>query len=317
MRILLVTKKLHFTKRCIILSIILLQLGMLGLCVADSEQFKPARFILGFYAHSVTEMASRSDIEVSMNFWAKELIYQSAQEIGFNITNGGAILFDTIADMRNAVDRGEIDMVIAPSILLARYFKKDELLNGFIGVLANKRSESVLVIARRDKNIKSIDDFKGKHLLLPANDEFVEMYVDGLFLEHFHKPMRKVAGNIETQNKTNRIVLDVYFNKVDVGVVFLNAFEVMSELNPDIAEKLTIIEQYPIKSRNFGFFVHDYPLAKEITSLTISKFKSNERAKQVLEVFKMQELDTCTVSDLEEFERFDQRYQALKKKYQH
>ncbi len=310
-----VIKNLRFTKRCILLSIILLSLGILRQGLADPEPLKPARFILGFYGNSVTEMASRSDIEVSMNFWAKELINQSAREIGFNITNAGAILFNTIADMRQAVDRGEIDMVVAPPILLVRYFKRDELLDGFTGVLAAKRSDSILVITQRDKNIKRIDDLKGKRLLLPTNDEFAEMYLDSLFLEHFHKPMQKVAGSINQQNKMNRIVLDIYFNQADVGMVLLSTFEVMSELNPDIAEKLTIIEQYPIKSRNFGLFVRSYPLAKEISALTTAKFKNNERAKQILEAFKMQDLDVCKVSELEEYEKFYQRYQALKKKY--
>ncbi len=297
-------------------SIILLQLVTSGFSLADPEPLKPARLKLGFYAHSATEVASLSDIEVSMNFWAKEFMTQGAREIGFEITDGGAVLFDTMVDMRNAVERGEIDMVIAPPILLVRYFKRHELQDGFAGVLAGKRSDSILVVTRRDKNIKNIGDLKGKHVLLPANDDFAEMYLDSLFLEHFHKPIQKVAGSIDKQNKSSRIVLDIYFNKADVGVVYLNAFEVTSELNPDIAQKLTILEQYSIKSRSFSFFVRGYPFAKEMSSLADYKFKNSERSKQILEVFKTSEIDTCKISELEAFEKFYQRYQSLKKQYQ-
>ena len=312
-----VIKNLRFTKRCILLSIILLLLGILRQGLADPESPKPARFMLGYYSPSITEIASRSDIEVSMNFWAKELISQSGQEIGINITEGGAILFDTMDQLSNAVDRGDIDMVVAPPIQLVRYFKRDDLQDGFIGVLSNKRPENILVISRRDKNITSINDLKGKQFLLPVNDEFAEIYLDSLFLENFHKPVREIARSIENENKANRIVLDIYFNKGDVGVVYLSTFEVMSELNPDIAQKLSIVAQYPIKSRNFGFFLRNYPLAKKIMDLAISTVnRKNQRAKQILEVFKTEELDICKVQYLDAYDKFYQRYQALKKKYQ-
>ena len=300
--------------------ICLIALTLLGAwsssALADSEPKKliEARLIMGFYVHSITEMASLSDIEISMNFWAKEFMTEEARKLGIDITESRAVLFDTISDMHDAMLRGELDMVIAPPLLLALNFKREELADGFAGILSDNRPDTLLFVGRADQKLRSFKDLKGKRLALPESDEFAEMYLDSLFLKEFHRPVRQLAGSIEKQTKASRIVLDIYFNQVDAGIVYLNAYEVMAELNPDIARQVRIIEQYPIKSRNFSFFVNGYPFAKQLSSLATGVFKTNPRAKQILEVFKTPELADIPVSELDAYEKFYRHYQSLRTK---
>ena len=267
---------------------------------------------MGFYAHSITEMASLSDIEVSLNFWAKELMTEEARKIGIDVTESRAILFDTISDMHDAVLRGELDMVIAPPLLLALNFKRDELEDGFTGMLEGSRPDILLFVGRADQNLQNLQYLKGKRLALPENDAFAEMYLDNLFLKQFHRPVNQLAGSIEKQSKASRIILDIYFKQADAGIVYLNAYEVMAELNPDIAKQIVIIERHPIKNRNFAFFVNGYPFAKQMSSMATAIFKKSVRAKQILEVFKTPELANCAVSELDAYEKFYQHYQNLK-----
>lgn len=305
-------RPLHNALLCTGLMILFCGWPPLGRAETQVKSMSEARLVMGFYAHSITEMASLKDIEVSLNFWAKEFMTEEARKFGINITESRAVLFDSISDMHDAMQRGEVDMVIAPPILLALNFKKDELAQGFAGMLSGSRPDTLLFVGRADKHLLRLQDLKGKRLALPETDEFAAMYLDSLFLEEFRRPVNQLAQSIETQSKASRIVLDIYFNQVDAGIVYLNAYEVMAELNPDIGKQLTVIEQYPIKSRNFAFFVSGYPYAKQLSGLATGVFRTNARAKQILEVFKTPELAEVAVSDLDAYVEFYQHYQSLK-----
>lgn len=286
-----------------------------SLCWADPEppMWAKTRLKMGFYSPSITEIASLSDIEVSMNFWVKDFMAVEARKRGIEVFESQALLFDNITDMHEALTRGQLDIVIAPPLMLAKYFKPSELQDGFTGILQGRRTDNLLFIARGDKHVQGVQDLKGKRVTLHENDEFAAMYLDSLFLQQFHQPVDKVVSQILKQTKGSRIVLDVYFGNVDAALVYRNAFEVMAELNPDIAKKLVIIDQYPIKSRNFGYFASSYPYAKQLTELASEAFLGSARAKQILEVFKTPEIDYCTVGELDAYRQFYERYQDLKK----
>lgn len=285
---------------------------IIGLCMAD-EVIRESRLIIGYYAHSITENASLSDIEVSLNFWAKDLIAEEAQKLRLNFTNSGAILFDTVPEMREALVRGELDMIVAPPLAIVREFKRDELEDGFTGMLAGGQPDNLYLLVRADKQINSVKDLAGKRLLLPANDELAEVFIDTLFLRQFKVSYTRKAASVQQQNKGSRIILDIYFNKADAGVVYRNAWDVMAELNPDIARSVVVLEKLPIKNKNFSYFVKGYPFAEEMSDMAIEAFKKNLRAKQILEIFRTPELAKCPISELDFYEQYYADYLRLKK----
>lgn len=285
-----------------------------NLVFADEPYKNEGRFHLGFYGHSISEMASRSDIEVSMNFWTKDLLAEESRKININLTEIKAILYDSMQEMREAMLRGELDMIVGPPLLISQYFKREELADGFTGMLEGKREDNILLIARNTQNITNIKDLKGKRLLVLEDDEFSEIFIDTLFLKQFNSSYKKIASSVEQQIKASRVVLDIYFNKADAGVVYRNSYEVMIELNPDIANATKIIAEYPMKSKNFGYFIKGYPYAETMSKMAVNLFSKNSRSKQILEVFKTSELGYCSVQDLDSFDNYYNEYKKLKKR---
>lgn len=285
-----------------------------NLVFADETYKNEGRFHLGFYGHSISEVASRSDIEVSMNFWTKDLLAEESRKININLTEIKAILYDSMQEMREAMLRGELDMIVGPPLLISKYFKREELADGFTGMLEGKREDNILLIARNTHNITDIKDLKGKRLLVLEDDEFSEIFIDTLFLKQFNTSYKKIASSVEQQIKASRVVLDIYFNKADAGVVYRNSYEVMIELNPDIANATKIIAEYPMKSKNFGYFVKGYPYAETMSKMAVNLFSKNSRSKQILEVFKTSELGYCSVQDLDNFDNYYNEYKKLKKR---
>jgi phosphonate transport system substrate-binding protein len=249
-----------------------------------------------------------------MNFWTKDLLAEESRKININLTEIKAILYDSMQEMREAMLRGELDMIVGPPLLISQYFKREELADGFTGMLEGKREDNILLIARNTQNINNIKDLKGKRLLVLEDDEFSEIFIDTLFLKQFNSSYKKIASSVEQQIKASRVVLDIYFNKADAGVVYRNSYEVMIELNPDIANATKIIAEYPMKSKNFGYFIKGYPYAETMSKMAVNLFSKNSRSKQILEVFKTSELGYCSVQDLDSFDNYYNEYKKLKKR---
>lgn len=287
-------------------------LGFQYAALADSNPPKEARINTGYYYNSISENANRTDIEISLNFWSKDLFGLQAAKHNFNISSSNAFLFDRIEDMRKAFDRGELDMIIAPPLLISRYFNRQDLADGFVGVLAEKKQEAVLLIARADNNIGQIKDLRGKRLEMDENDPMTEVFLDMLVLKAMQKSYKNINLSVQHQKKSDRIVLDVFFNKTDSGIVYSSSYWIMVELNPDIINKVKILSEYPIKARNFSYFRRDYPLVKELTDAAMT-FPQLPRGKQLLEIFKTPNIDYCKVEELEHFDRLYKEYLQLKK----
>jgi phosphonate transport system substrate-binding protein len=287
-------------------------IGSLSCCQADATP-REARMVMGVYSKNITEMASRSDLEVALNFWVKDLLAEEAERIKIHFTESRAISFDNINEMRNAMLRGELDLVVAPPLLLSKYFKRSELADGFTAMLEDNKPDSLLLIARNDKNIHGVKDLQAKKLLMPSDDEMADVFLDSLFLKQFSTSYKNIVASAEQQNKASRIVLDVFFKKVDAGIVYRDAYDVMVELNPEISKNIIILEQYPIKSKNFSFFTAGYPYSQDLSDMIVAAVSNgNSRVKQLLDVFKMPVLVSCSVTELDEFARFYADYLTSK-----
>lgn len=274
------------------------------LCLLSFPLFaqKDARLIMGFYYPSISDTVDRTDIEVSLTFWTQELTEET------EINESKAILFDSIETMRLAFENREIDMIIAPPLLIAKHFKRSDLADGFVGVRKKGSPNSLLLLV--NQKIKKLSDLRGKRLIIPENDELAEVFLQTFILKTFKQGYKQVFSEVFTNHKNNRVVLDLFFNKADAALVYESAFEVMSELNPQIKAKIQIMESYPVKSKNFSFFHKDYPLKNILTEKALN-YGEFPRARQILAVYKTPELDYCRVDDLKPFDNLYREFNKL------
>jgi phosphonate transport system substrate-binding protein len=169
----------------------------------------------------------------------------------------------------------------------------------------------LLLVVRTDKHINSAKDLRGKRLVMQDNDDLAEMFLDTEVLKETKKSYKNIGLTTYYQKKSNRILLDVFFDKADSAVIYKSSYDIASELNPDIRNKMKILAEYPVRSKNFSYFRFNYPFKKELTAVSIN-FNQDARAKQILEVFKTPETDYCKVVELDEYDKFYKDYLALK-----
>ncbi|BCG65948.1 MAG: hypothetical protein methR_P3820 [Methyloprofundus sp.] len=273
----------------------------------QAEQTKEVapRLAMGFYYPSLSNVSSRTDIELSLSYWVKELTHKIGLE------NAYSVLFDDIHAMNSAFEKGQLDMVIAPPLLIANYFKRPLLSDGFMAVKQLHKMDQLVIIARHGQ-LQATENYVGKRLLLPKNNFLAQIFLESEVLKQSQQPLQQVFSQIDYVNKNQSIILNLFFDKADVAVTYASTLELMVEMNPQVAKKITVLAQLPVKGGNYGYFHHEYAL-QETLKKEASRFTSEPRGKQILEVFQTSEIAMSYVEDLDSFDRFYQSYLMLKK----
>jgi len=186
---------------------------------------------------------------------------------------------------------------IATPLGVVQTFKRDELPGGFKGMLTDNQADNLLLVVRDDKNVNSVKYLVGKCLLSLENYELAEVFIDSLFLKQFKSSYIKKFATVQNKTQGSRILLDIYFNKADDGMVYRNAYNVMVEINPEIGRTVLVLEKLPTNNKNFSYFVKGYPFAKELSKMAVIAFKHSARAKQILDVFRKPEPKHCSISN--------------------
>ncbi len=261
---------------------------------------------IGWYFPSINNRVSRTDFQVALEFWFAEF------NKSISIQHTETRLFEQIDEMRTAFDNGELNLIIAPPLLLVQHFDPKMLVDGFIGVNKTGKPYGVVILARKDKNIKAITDFKNKRLVMPENDELAKVFLDSLIISQFHQNYQQIFGSIQLHNKQNSIVHSLFFDQADVGVVYLETFHLMGELNPQINETIKIIKTFSTDSPNYSFFHYQYPndYRKKIIA-EILKLNHSVRAQAIFDLFRMASIAECPVQSLEPIIRLNTQYNFL------
>jgi len=286
-----------------------LKLLLLALCLfvtpTQAEQIIPvgARLAMGYYYPSLSIITNPTDIQVSLNYWIRELTSS------YGMDNVYSVLYKDIDQMHQDFVDKKIDLIIAPPLLIATKFDRKILSDGFLGMQSADYLDHLSIIVRQENNIP-FDGFLGKRLLLPSNDLLAKMFIETEILKQYHRPIKQVFSQVKNSNKSQRMVLDLFFDKADVAIVYKNALDVILELNPQLSEKIKVIQGFPIRGRSFGYFHTDYPYQEKLR-IKVSLFNKQPKAKLILQLFHTSIVEICYVHYLEPFDIFYNKYQAL------
>jgi len=263
---------------------------------------------LGIFYPPISDTASRADVVVAFSLWVQE------QAASLGVRAADVRLFDSIDDMSDAFDTGAINVISAPPLTIALHFKRENLTDGYIGLRAPGKLNSVLLLARTDKNINTIKDMRGKRLIMPEYHELADIFLDTLVLKEQHIPYKNFFSSTAIEKKDKRILLDLFFDKADVAMVNESAYELMKELNPQFDKKIKVIASYPTKSKSYLFVNKNYLFRQKLID-NYARISSSVRGKQFLNLFQQELLEICSVSDLEAYDQLYREYSDLLKKY--
>ena len=259
---------------------------------------------LGFYLPTIRE-ANMADIKVSLQVWADEM----ATGLGYRVKTS---TYQNMAEVRAAVDRGELHFVNAGGMELAETFAPGELQSGYARHQQGADDGLVLVV-RSDSGLTSFADLRDKRVSRLSNDRLAEIFLETQCLR-VSKQLCSQFLTLTEEKRDIQSVYSVFFGKADGALVARATFRTASELNPQVAARLKVIQDWKALSLVFGMMTK-HAASADLNALMGSAREAlkSARGRQMMELFKADRVEPVDASALNPYWALLQEYRALKK----
>lgn len=284
-------------------------IGLSWLCLSANtpanESLSIPRLVMGVYVPGMNSDFNESDIRVSMDYWMQQLSHE------LNIIDEHTVFFSDMREMAESFKDNRLDMVVAPPLSIVKHLNLAELIDGYVGVRPNGKQNSLILLVKNDESIAGMADLRGKRLVMPENDELCEVYMDTQVRKIFSGGYDKFFGAITYHKKNSRLILDLFFGRADAALLYLPAYEVMTELNPQVKTGTKFLMVYPLRARIYSFFSKKFQYKTAVLN-AVSKFRGNPRGQQILDLFKTEEVAEAKVMELLPIKTLYDEYLQLK-----
>jgi len=251
---------------------------------------------------------SQPDLNIAMKFWANEL----SKQVDFS---SHTTIYTNIKTMQDDFDKGIINFIVAKPLTILQEFDISKLTQGYKAKWSGLTADNLLVITHKESGITNFSLVKNKHLSLLINDPISEIFVDTLALESFSAISKQVFNQVEFLSKSNQLILNLFFKKTDVILVYEGVYNLAVELNPQIKVNTQVIARHPNIPRSLSFFHPSIdPIFREHVLTEIENLKTVPEGQQLLELFRADSLVRSEIKDLDSVRELLKRYQSLSNK---
>lgn len=266
----------------------------LSAVAARAEPLPPVS--IGFYAPVVRDVP-RKDVEVSLRFWIEEL----ARSLG--LTYKPVQFYDDLAVLHRDMAGGKINFLVANAMGVVQHFAPGELGGGFSGY--KNIPDHLLLVVRRDAGIRGPGDLAGKRIGLLEGDELSDLYLETLLMKAWGgKPDWHRLGPVSHERRSGKLTHRLFFNQIDAALMFRSGFDAALALNPQVGQRLQVLEAYTFKIRSphIGLFTSQVrPEQREQITQAAMKLNDTARGRQVLQIYQADSMVRTQVSDLDPY----------------
>ncbi|AWI78490.1 MAG: hypothetical protein CVU19_04855 [Betaproteobacteria bacterium HGW-Betaproteobacteria-13] len=276
---------------------------LFALATSAAHADEPPPIAIGFYMPLIRDVP-RKDVEVTLRYWVEELTKP------FNLTYRPVRLYDSMDELKRDMQADKINFMVASAMAVAQHFSNEELAGGFSGVKSTP--ENLLLVVRRAAGIRTLPDLTGKRVLVLDQDELSEVYLKTLLMKASLSPNRLAA--IKKEKRSNSLVLQLFFNQGDAALINRNAFEIARTMNPQIGERLEVLEAYTFEARASGtglFSARISPEHRDFITQAALKIGTTARGRQLLDIYQADAMVKTDVSDLNPYRELLDAYAKL------
>ncbi|MBK8944553.1 MAG: PhnD/SsuA/transferrin family substrate-binding protein [Ignavibacteriae bacterium] len=251
------------------------------------------------------------DATAAIKMWGDELL--KGMDAKFTPETN---IYETNAEIVEALNSKKIDLIALPVTDYLEIRNKTEIEPNLTTLVNGKPGYEFIVVVRKDKNYKKIEDLKNKIINIPSKTGggLIKIWLTVLLNEK-GKNFDKFFAEVRETEKPSKSLLPVFFNQIDASIVPAESFYTILELNPQLKNELTIIEKSPILlngimcvSKNI-----DSPVKKALLDVCV-KLEKTVSGKQILNLFKSENLILFEDSHLKNILELTEKYAKIKKK---
>jgi hypothetical protein len=223
-------------------------------------------------------------------------------------------IYDSLEEMVRASRDKPVDGFNVTTEECWRLSKEIKLDRLAVAVHNGQVTETYVLLARRDRGIKSLDDLQGRRLKVLENPRMslAMIWLDSLLLRKGLKSAASFCGKVMPTRKLTQAVLPVFFDQSDACLVTQRGFETMGELNPQVEKQLQVIAASPEVVPNVFAFRSDYisPLREQILA-EMGRLSETPAGQQILTLVQADRVEERPMACLSSAFELLSTYQSL------
>lgn len=252
---------------------------------------------------------SRSDLEISLRFWVEEV----SRDYGVPSNSH----FYTDADlMQRDFAAGRIDMITLSAVAAVRHFPIEELSAGITATA--EQPDHLLLVVRKGTGIAKLGDLAGKRMVVIRNDPTSLLYLETLSLRAFGERGEGALAAVNEEKRPSLVINQLFFGRAEVALVYRNSLTTAIDLNPQVGERLQVLDEYtlPLRCRNLSYLSKRLEEADRDRIIQASlRVMNHPRGRQILQLFNAERVSVATPEDLLPVRRLLQENLSLRTRY--
>jgi phosphonate transport system substrate-binding protein len=203
-------------------------------------------------SESLVSDVSINDARAAMTIWIKRM--EADLKIVIELKPK---VFDTTEEIVHRARAGLFDAV---ALNVVEYHQIADVLDRSQIIAETDGAEQYILLVKNSAGVRSLSDLRGRRLIMLRSPKMcVAMPWLSTLLEQGNLgPGDQFFGSVATDIKPSRVVLPVFFGQADACLTSKRGFDLMGELNPQVAKNLTVIASSPLLVATFYTFHKNY-----------------------------------------------------------
>lgn len=288
------------------LLLILFSWAILPVSICHTQTEKQ-RMNVGYTTSSLPDVDIK-DATAALNIWIKEVgDKEGFQTKSLLYENADALLGDFAAK--------KIDIAFLRTLEYLPAAKKIDSEIRQVSTKLGKGTVKYLLLVPSGPKYTQVRDLKSARFAVLKNNDLGMMFLNTQLVKAKLPEAKGFFSEIQEKAKQSQVLLSVFFGQADACLVTDTSYKTMTELNPQIVQKIKIIAASTelLELVNFIQKSLDEATKEKIVRGAI-RAKETERGRQMLMLFNSDGVEKASDEQLETAKQLVAEYESLKKK---
>jgi phosphonate transport system substrate-binding protein len=203
-------------------------------------------------SESLVSDVNINDARAAMVTWIKRM------QVDLNlVVEFSPKVFDTSDEILRRARAGQFDAV---ALNVVEYRQIADMLDPSQIIAESDGAVQYILLVKKDSQFRRLSELRGRRLtVLQAPKMCVaNQWLSTLLSQGNLGPSDRFFASVAADVKPSRVVLPVFFGQADACLTSKRAFDLMGELNPQVAKSLTVIAGSPALIATFYTFHKNY-----------------------------------------------------------
>lgn len=245
-------------------------------------------------SESLVSGVNINDARAAMLIWIKQMERDFQVQIDLDPS-----VFQPSSEILRRIRTGSADAI---ALNVVEYRQAAEELDANQVISETPGNVQYVLLVKRERGIRSLGDLRGRRLLILGGTRMcISHQWLSTILDDAHLPQAdQLFASIAEDDKATKVVLPVFFGQADACITSKASFDLMCELNPQVAKDLiALATSLPLVVTFYTFRRNYKSPSRDRIAHVYTNVNASVSGKQLATLFQFQSLTTGDVTRLE------------------